>query len=373
MSIPSPRRFGAVALAGALTLALGACGVDYPNSTFNHHTEFNAAIDFVWDRLLLFGTIVFVIVELALLYTIIRFRRRDGAPEPPQTHGNVALEITWTAIPALILVFIAVPTVKTIFQTQAKPPAGALQVEVIGHQWWWEFRYPEYGITTANELYLPVGRTVNFSLRTKDVLHSFWTPQLGGKRDLISNKTNYLWYTPKADLPTSVWNGFCTEYCGSSHANMKFRVFTVQPAEFQQWVAGQQRAALVQDPAMPAAPATAPAAPTVAQASMLPVAAGAAPAGDSASAPAASGWVFPRERLPEYAVPKTPVPASLGFDDAVGDQRDALARPRGLFVGGIGHDSQGQARFHGKLASVGIGRRMARVGHDQLVVCDISQ
>ena len=154
------------------------------------------------------------------------------SPAPKQVHGNAVLEITWTAIPALILVMIAIPTVQTIFKTQAKASTGSLQVEVIGHQWWWEFRYPELGVTTANELYIPAGRTVNFALRTKDVLHSFWTPNLGGKRDLISNKTNYLWYTPNADLADQVFNGFCTEYCGSSHANMRFHVYTVSYADF---------------------------------------------------------------------------------------------------------------------------------------------
>ena len=110
-------------------------------------------------------------------------------------------------LPALILVMIAIPTVQTIFKTQAKASTGSLQVEVIGHQWWWEFRYPELGVTTANELYIPAGRTVNFALRTKDVLHSFWTPNLGGKRDLISNKTNYLWYTPLGEPKQLITRG----------------------------------------------------------------------------------------------------------------------------------------------------------------------
>src|ERR671936_917985 len=103
----------------------------------------------------------------------------------------------WAIIPAVVLSVIAVPTVQTIFKTQGRARADALQVEVTGHQWWWEFRYPQYGVVTANELYLPVGRTVNFALKTADVLHSFWIPNLAsGKRDLISNHTNFLWFTP---------------------------------------------------------------------------------------------------------------------------------------------------------------------------------
>ncbi|MFO0094195.1 MAG: cytochrome c oxidase subunit II, partial [Gemmatimonadaceae bacterium] len=219
-----PRRLASAVLLGALALGLAACGGEYPNSTFNHNTDFNASTDALWDKLLLWGTVVFIGVEAALVYTIFRFRRRPGAPKPKQVHGNTALEITWTAIPAVILIFIAIPTVRTIFKTQAKAAPESLQVEVIGHQWWWEFRYPQYGITTANELYLPNGRTVNFQLKTVDVLHSFWIPQMGGKRDLISNTTTYLWVTPNKDLPSSAWNGFCAEFCGPSHANMKFRV-----------------------------------------------------------------------------------------------------------------------------------------------------
>src|SRR5918993_5312975 len=208
-----PRRLATAALTAALTLALAACTRDtYPNSTFHHTTEFNTAVDTLWDRLLFLGTLVFVIVEGLLIYTVIRFRAKPGQRAPKHVHGNTTLEILWTVIPAVVLMFIAVPTVRTIFRTQAKAVASALQVEVVGHQWWWEFRYPQYTtrnaqgkldtLTTANELYLPVGRTVNFSLRTADVLHSFWIPRLGGKRDLISNHTNYLWFTVNDSLGT---------------------------------------------------------------------------------------------------------------------------------------------------------------------------
>ena len=160
-----PRRRLLAALAAGVALTLAACTSDtYPNSTFHHTTEFNESIDFLWDRLLFWGTIVFLLVETMLVYTIIKFRGKEGQSEPKHVHGNTTLEILWTAIPALILVFIAVPTVRTIFRTQAKAAPNALQVEVIGHQWWWEFRYPQYGVTTANELYLPTGRTVYFAL-----------------------------------------------------------------------------------------------------------------------------------------------------------------------------------------------------------------
>jgi len=204
-----------------------------------------------------------VVVEAILLYTIIKFRRRSDADEPKHVHGNTALEITWTIAPAVILVFIAIPTVRTIFVTQARAVPNALQVEVVGHQWWWEFRYPQYTrqgangrvdtLVTANDLYLPIGRTVNFSLKTKDVLHSFWIPQLGGKRDLITNHTNYLWFTPDSSLTTSVYNGSCNEYCGASHANMRFRTFVVTPTEFEGWVGHQLSPAAFADSNLPPA------------------------------------------------------------------------------------------------------------------------
>lgn len=320
-----PRRLVSAALLGALALGLAACGGEYPNSTFNHYTEYNTAIDALWDKLLFWGTIVFIVVEFGLVYVIFRFRRRPGGEKPKQVHGNTALEITWTAIPAVILVFIAIPTVSTIFKTQAKAAPESLQVEVIGHQWWWEFKYPQLGITTANELYLPNGRTVNFTLKTADVLHSFWIPQMGGKRDLISNRTNYLWFTPNADLPSSAWNGFCAEFCGPSHANMRFRVFTVTPDEFDQWAAHQQQPAVfkapapVPAPAVAAAPGAAPAAATVQLASLQQNVA-------ADSAPAVPVWVFPKERVEKefaYIIPTAKIPAGLTFDESLLAQGDA--------------------------------------------------
>ena len=249
---PAAALFGAVAV-----LALTACsGQEYPNSTFTHLSDFNTDINNLWDRLYFLAMVVFVFVEALLLFTIFRFRAKPNAPLPKQIHGSHLLEMVWTAIPVLILIPLAIPTVKTIFKTQADAPAGSLQVEVYGHQWWWEFRYPQYGVTTANELYLPAGRTVNFTLRTQDVLHSFWTPQLAGKRDLISNKTNHIWYTPDAKLVEDAFNGFCTEYCGASHANMRFRVYTASPENFEKWAAHQKNPA-TGSPAATAAQATA--------------------------------------------------------------------------------------------------------------------
>jgi cytochrome c oxidase subunit II len=327
------RRLTTAALPALAAVALTACNnAAYPNSIFHDHTEFNREVGTLFKILIYLGTAVFIFVEALLLYVIFRYRRRSESDRPEHVHGNTTLEILWTAIPALILAFIAVPTVRTIFKTQAKAQPQALQVEVIGHQWWWEFRYPQYKVTTAGELYLPVGRTVNFSLKTQDVLHSFWIPQLGGKRDLITNHENFLWFTPDS-IGVAALNGMCVEYCGASHANMRFKAFTVTPAEFEQWAAHQASPAVFGAVA-PAAPAGAPAtgaapttAPTVATADTTKKGAAAAPAVpaqvavDTTRATATvqqAGFVeYPREKLPAWTVPKTPTPAGLTFNTAL--------------------------------------------------------
>lgn len=358
MPVPSrPRRLLTAALPAVAAVTLTACNASYPNSIFHNHTDFNRDVGVLWSILLWLGTAVFIFVEGILLYTIFRYRRRSDSDRPEHVHGNTTLEILWTAIPALILVFIAVPTVTTIFKTQAKAKADALQVEVIGHQWWWEFRYPQYKITTANELYLPLGRTVNFTLRTQDVLHSFWIPQMGGKRDLIANHPNYLWFTPDS-VGEQAWNGFCVEYCGASHANMRFRTFTVTPDQFAAWAAHQASPAVfgavapapaAPAPATPGAttpPATTPPAATPASATPAAAAPGAAiaAAADSSKSPAQvaggavtvqqAGFVaFPRERMPAHTVPTTPIPEGLRYNDALVGNAE---RGRALLSAGAG-------------------------------------
>lgn len=296
-----PRRAAFALLALALPVILASCSGDYPNSTFERFTEVNRDAVGLWDTMMLWGVIVFVLVEALLIYVMFRFRRRPGDAEPEHVHGNTTLELAWTIAPVIILAIIAVPTVRSIWRFQAPPPAGALQIDVIGHQWWWEFRYPEFNFTTANEVYIPTGRTVHFTLQSKDVIHSFWIPQLAGKRDAITNRTNHLWFTPDS-VDTRAFIGSCNEYCGASHANMRFRAFTVSPAEFDSWVAGQQQNAIFPPPAPPA-PTTATPAAATAQAEPAP----AAPT---------PGYMFPAEQLPAHVVPDTPIPAGLTFDDA---------------------------------------------------------
>jgi cytochrome c oxidase subunit II len=333
---PGTRNAGAVALTVALAVFLAACGQQsYPESIFHQRTDVNRDVDYLFKILIYAGTAVFIFVEGILVWTLIKFRKRPGQPEPVHVHGNTTLEIAWTVIPLVILILIAIPTIKTIFRTQAVARSDALQVEVIGHQWWWEFRYPQYQVVTANELYLPVGRTVNFTMTSKDVIHSFWIPALSGKRDVIPNHTNYLWFAPDSS-GSNAWNGACAEFCGTSHANMKFRTFTVAAADFESWATHQAEAA-VGTPA-PAAPATPPAAApgSAAAASTATAAAAAAKTAPTTPPPAVvaaqtapppvvqAGFVsFPREQMPPNTVPQTPLPGGLKFDDSLLDKGDA--------------------------------------------------
>ncbi len=182
---------------------------------------------------------MFVVVMAALLYAVIRYRRRLGDDIPEQIHGNTRLEIAWSIAPALILIAVAIPTVITIFDnanSPLPPEKGGLEVEVIAHQWWFEFRYPEANVVTANELHIPVGEVVNLKLDSVDVIHSFWIPKLAGKVDMIPNSQNTMWI--QADQPGDYY-GQCAEFCGESHANMKFRVVAEPLEDFDNWLQAQ--------------------------------------------------------------------------------------------------------------------------------------
>jgi cytochrome c oxidase subunit 2 len=189
-------------------------------------------------------------------------------------------------------------------------------VQVIGHQWWWEFRYPQYNVTTANELYVQEGRPVVFELSSVDVIHSFWVPALGGKRDLISGKTNTLWFTPDSTGEAS-FIGSCNEYCGSSHANMKFRAFTVSAANFESW-AQHQAANAVYPPPPPAPAAGATAVPTANTGAPTQP-----PAAPAATTSTSTGFAFPADKLGAHVIPSTPIPASIRFNEALLASGDA--------------------------------------------------
>lgn len=192
--------------------------------------------DRLWDVTFGIAAVVFILVEGALIYIIFKYResRKGGGADPKQLHGHTKLELLWTAIPAVILTGIAFMTVPVIFD-QAREPEGALQVEVIGHQWWWEYRY-ENGVVTADELHIPTGRPVRLTLKSVDVIHSFWIPKLAGKQDVVPGRINHL--TMEATNPGE-YLGQCAEFCGLSHANMRAKAVAHEPADFDRWVTEQ--------------------------------------------------------------------------------------------------------------------------------------
>ena len=237
------RRLALPGLMALLLLLLAvACEPDAKQSTFG------TAGPVAEQQLLLFNVLlwvmvaVFVLVEGVLLYAIIKFRRRPGNDElPPQTHGHTALEITWTVIPTILILALGIWSVFTLFDLD-QPPAGAdtLEVTAVGHQWWWEFEYPDADgagkyITTANELRVPVDRAIRVNLRSDDVIHSFWIPKLAGKVDVIPTRNNYMWF--QAD-ETGTFYGQCAEFCGTAHAQMKFLVQVLPQEDYLAWADG---------------------------------------------------------------------------------------------------------------------------------------
>jgi cytochrome c oxidase subunit 2 len=180
---------------------------------------------------------VFILVEGLLVYTIFRFRRRRGDGMPEQTHGNTTLEIVWTIIPCIILAVIAVKSLPAMAQATEIPTGpGVVNVKVIGHQWWWEFQYPDQGVITADELHIPVGTKIALQVESADVIHSFWVPKLGGKVQAIPNQHNTSWI--QAD-ETGTFRAQCFQLCGTSHANMRFIVVSESKTDFDNWVKAQ--------------------------------------------------------------------------------------------------------------------------------------
>lgn len=197
--------------------------------------------------LLITGSI-FVVVGGLLAFAIVRFRARptDDPSEPPQIYGSTQVELAWTVIPILIVVVLFLTTARIIFAVQDAPkPADALDVTVVGHQFWWEYRYPGLRIVTANELHVPVGKATFLHLLSADVDHSFWIPQLAGKTDLIPNHPNETWIQPEH---TGLYLGQCAQFCGIEHAKMLLRVYVDTPEQFAEWVKNQQQPG-IQDPA----------------------------------------------------------------------------------------------------------------------------
>jgi cytochrome c oxidase subunit 2 len=207
-----------------------------PPSPLNPASEGAQAIANLYWFTFWIAAAIFILVEGMLVYAVICFRQRKPEVTPPKIHGSTPLEIAWTVVPAIIVLMVFVLMVRTM-GAAAQPPAEAIPVKVIGHQWWWEFQYSDLNITTANELHIPVGEPVIVELISDNVIHSFWIPQLAGKTDVIPGRVNTMWF--QAD-EAGTYRGQCAELCGFQHANMNFLVIAEPAEQFLQWLEQQQ-------------------------------------------------------------------------------------------------------------------------------------
>jgi len=200
--------------------------------------------------------VILVVVASLMAYVIVKFRATpaNADREPAQVYGSTQIELAWTIVPILIVIVLFAATARVIHAIQDAPqPAGAVEVTVVGHQFWWEYRYPALGVVTANELHIPVidplrPRPTFLTLLSADTDHSFWIPQLGGKTDLIPNRVNRLWMDPHRP---GIFLGQCAQYCGTQHAKMLQRVSVDTPDEFDAWIRSQQQPAIEDVSAMP--------------------------------------------------------------------------------------------------------------------------
>jgi cytochrome c oxidase subunit 2 len=256
-----------VVAAAALAVIAVACAPNATQDSLDPAGPFARKADTLFIPVFWVATAIFLLVEGAIVYFSFRYRHRKGRDSiPPQVHGNTRLEIAWTILPALVLAGVAVPTVATIFDLARAPSADVMRVNVLGHQWWWEFDYPKEQIITANELHIPTGRPVYLSLCSVGaayggqptpndcqpgppegatpatlgdaVIHSFWPPRLAGTQDVVPGQTNHMYI--QADHP-GVYTGQCKEFCGLSHAYMKLRVIAMTPGDYATWVQQQQQ------------------------------------------------------------------------------------------------------------------------------------
>lgn len=241
--------FGSMAVVALVALA--ACTDDYsPYSTLSPRTSAAEDIQGIYRLVFWLALVVFVGVQFAIAYVALRYRRRNEADtRPPQIHGNKTLEIVWTIIPAIVLLIIFIPTVSIMYDHADDADDGDYVIEVYGKQWWWEVHYPYMGqegpdgertsLVTANEVFVPVGQDIQIKLYSNNVIHSFYVPQLIGKMDVMPGHENRISFT--VPQPGRYF-GECAEFCGDSHAWMRFQVIAVEQAEFDAWVDAQNSA-----------------------------------------------------------------------------------------------------------------------------------
>lgn len=246
------RRWVTVSVAlGAVAVLAGCRGPDNGQNSLKPEGPAARTIDNLFVPVFFIAVVIGIGVLAGTLFVAIRFRSRPGRNEnPKQIHGSTPLEIGWTILPALILLVVAVFTIRTIFDLAREPEGDVLEVTTVGKQWWWQFNYPDEDVVTANELVIPTDTKVRVKLTACDdslpgecnVIHSFWVPELAGTQDVIPGRETFT--TIEADEP-GTYLGQCKEYCGLSHANMRFRVIAMEPVDFNDWVEGQQAPAAV--------------------------------------------------------------------------------------------------------------------------------
>jgi len=247
------RATGILVLLAGILFAAGLCNAspsdDNPvPSIFQPHSTPAESIYHLSVFVLAITAVIFLVVFSLLAYAVVKFRNKAAGAErePAQVYGSTQIELAWTIIPILIVVVLFLATARVIHAIQDTPkPATAVEVTAIGHQFWWEFRYPALGIVTANELHVPVSDPVHptptfLKLLSADTDHSFWVPQLAGKTDLIPNRVNEMWMDPHQ---TGIYLGQCAQYCGTQHAKMLLRVSVDTPEAFEAWVRDQKRTA----------------------------------------------------------------------------------------------------------------------------------
>jgi cytochrome c oxidase subunit 2 len=215
-------------------LVLSACSAGSPSALDTHGPD-ASRIEWLWWFMFAVSAFVIVLVGALIVAGIAPRRRRQYRPRETPAWAWRTVFLGGVVFPVLVLAVLWVLTLRDIRAVSANR-TSAVTVAVVGHDWWWEVRYPQHGIVTANEVHIPVGQPVKLVLTTKDVLHSFWVPQLAGKTDLIAGKTNVMWV--QADRP-GVYRGQCAEYCGLQHAHMAFFVIAQPPGDFQSWLTGE--------------------------------------------------------------------------------------------------------------------------------------
>ncbi len=254
---------------GGLILLASSTGQADATSIFEPASPPAESIRLLAILVFVVAVFIFFVVEGVLFYSWWRFRRQAGdtssgtdptEDEPPQVYGSKPIEVAWTAAPALIVFVLVLVTTRTLWEVkptipQPKPGDNALYVTVIGHQWWWEYHYTSYDgkpldFITANELHVPASdddtpRPIYLTLKSADVVHSFWVPRLAGKTDLIPGVDNSLWFQT---TERGLFLGQCAEYCGTQHAGMLLRVVVDSPEDFETWLANESQPA-VDEPA----------------------------------------------------------------------------------------------------------------------------